>query len=93
MMTELMKWTRSEDEGFMSYSFGDAGDKYFGESKLEGLLIHLLQSSSFSIWTMVPGFCWGEWWKVVGVVVSGGKEQETGDRDCRSWREIRGVEQ
>nr|GEU49331.1 hypothetical protein [Tanacetum cinerariifolium] len=31
----------------------------------------------------VAGFCWGEWWKVVGVVVSGGEELETGERGCR----------
>nr|GEY65367.1 hypothetical protein [Tanacetum cinerariifolium] len=43
------------------------------------------------LWCLV--FAGGEWWKVVGVVVSGGKEQETEETGCRSWREIRGMEQ
>nr|GEU49329.1 putative ribonuclease H-like domain-containing protein [Tanacetum cinerariifolium] len=39
---------------------------------------------------MLLGFAGGEWWKVVGVVVSGGEELETGEKGCRGTKEVAG---
>ncbi|GJY10011.1 hypothetical protein Tco_0378196 [Tanacetum coccineum] len=50
MTIELTKWTRFRDDGFLSSSIMNAGERYFRENSFDGLLVTFLLSSSLSIW-------------------------------------------